>query len=359
MKYLALLIALVFANGLLAQAPSRVPEPQYVAIDSKDNVYVAVKYGILRIAPDGTLTNLTTTGELDRNWKNLIIDSKDNLYANDGKLIYRFNFEDGKFVGKLFAGQKWSYKLEDGPIATAGFNTIDVMAIDQNDSIYILDSFDSIKDTIGANFVTDPYFTTAPVKTRGHKNFRVIRRIDTNGIVTTLKTTDGKYIVPNNVFSIAIDSTGSIVYSSHGRFIGKIDLNTGAFSSIAGQPYKRQYCPVYTPGALAVAELFTPENVIVNKRGEIIYADQRSHHIVKIAGGKVSTLAGSSIIDPCSQNIGGRAQEGNKDGKALTSLFYFPKGMAYDSKENLYVADMFNHSIRKLSPDGTVSTFAK
>ncbi len=79
MKCLALLIALVFANGLFAQAPSRVPEPQYIAVDSKDNVYVAVKYGIIRITPDGTLTNLTKGGDLDPTWTNLIIDSKDNL----------------------------------------------------------------------------------------------------------------------------------------------------------------------------------------------------------------------------------------------------------------------------------------
>jgi len=53
------------------------------------------------------------------------------------------------------------------------------------------------------------------------------------------------------------------------------------------------------------------------------------------------------------------AQEGNKDGKALTALFYSPQGMAYDSRENLYIADMGNHCIRKLSPDGMVTTFAK
>jgi len=33
--------------------------------------------------------------------------------------------------------------------------------------------------------------------------------------------------------------------------------------------------------------------------------------------------------------------------------------MAYDSKGNLFIADMSNHAIRKLSPDGVVSTFAK
>lgn len=102
-----------------------------------------------------------------------------------------------------------------------------------------------------------------------------------------------------------------------------------------------------------------PETVVVNNKGEVLFADQRINRIIRIAAGKVATLAGGNIIDPCSQNIAGRSQEGNRDGKALFSLFNFPKGMAYDSKGNLYIADMNNHSIRKLSPDGIVTTFAK
>jgi NHL repeat-containing protein len=143
------------------------------------------------------------------------------------------------------------------------------------------------------------------------------------------------------------------------RFIGKIDLTTGTISSVAGQPYKREWCPVYTQGESSKAEFVSPENIITSKKGEIIFADQRVHRIIRIANGNVSTLAGNNIIDPCSQNIGGRAQEGYQDGKALTALFNFPKGMAYDSKGNLFIADTANHCIRKLSPDGMVTTFAK
>ena len=116
---------------------------------------------------------------------------------------------------------------------------------------------------------------------------------------------------------------------------------------------------MYTQGPIATAEFVEPETIIVNKKGEILFTDQRINRVIKIADGKVSTLAGGNIIDPCSANIGGRSQEGNRDGKALTALFHLPKGMAYDSKGNLYIADTSNHSIRKLSPDGMVSTFAK
>ncbi len=368
MKYLILFATLVFAVHLQAQTlPSRVSEPQYIAVDSRDNVYVALKWGIVKITPDGTLTDLTTEAGkiayLDQRWRNLIVDSRDNLYArtNAGDMIYKFGFgADNKFFGKRFAGERFDYKLEDGSIATARFNKISTMTIDKDDNIYLDDSYDKIKEVIGGNFVTDPYYAAAPVKTRGHAINHVIRKISLrNGMVTTLKTPDGKYIVPTNIFGIAVDNTGNLIYTSHGRFVGKIDLSTGSFSNLAGQPYKRQYCPVYTPGDVAKAELFVPYTLIINNSGEIIYADGRSHRLTKIAGGKVSTLAGNNIIEPCYANIGGRAQEGYKDGKALTALFHFPKGMAYDSKGNLFIADMSNDSIRKLSPDGIVTTFAK
>lgn len=365
-----LFAALAFAVNLPAQTvPSRVPEPQSVAIDSKDNVFVAIKYGIVKITPDGTLTNLTkvagTNAEMDRHWSNLIIDSKDNLYANDGKLIYKFAFVPGnKIVGTIFAGQQWSYKLEDGPIATAGFNLIGLMTIDKNDNIYLTDSYDKIKDAIGNNFVTDSYYLSDPAKKYlkyPGRRYSVIRKISANGIVTTLKTPDGKYILPNDLSGMTTDSDGNIIYAANGfaRFVGKIDLKTGAFSSIAGQPYKREWCPVYTQGDAGKAEFVDPVTIITNKKGETIFADERINRIIRIASGRVSTLAGNNIIDPCSQNIGGRSQEGYLDGKALSALFNSPKGLAYDSKGNLFFADTGNHSIRKLSPDGIVTTFAK
>ena len=368
MKHITLLATLIFAAVSAVSQTTPVSTPQYLAIDSKDNVFAALQYGIIKITPDGMITNLTkqagTIGDLDRKWSNLIVDSKDNLYANDGKLIYRFTFDrTGKFVGSIYAGQKWSYKLEDGPLATAGFNIIGLMTIDRNDNIYLTDSYDKIKAEIGDNFITDSYYKNDPAKKylKYGAHYSVIRKISSSGMVATLKTPDGKYILPNDISGIAADDQGNIVYAAYGfaRFIGKIDLATGTLSSIAGQPYKREWCPVYTQGESSKAEFVSPETIITNKKGEILFADQRLHRVIKIANGRVTTLAGNSVIDPCAQNIGGRAQEGYQDGKALAALFNFPKGIAYDSKGNLFIADMNNHCIRKLSPDGMVTTFAK
>jgi len=370
MKYLLLLSAMFFAIDLPAQTrpPGSVSTPQHIVVDSKDNVFVTLKYGMLKIAPDGTVTDLSKQGPviggMDRNWSNLIIDSRDNLYANDGKVIYKITVTaDNKATVSVYAGQLYTYNLEDGPIATAGFNTIGLMTIDKNDNIYLTDSYDKIKASIGNNFLTDSYYKNDPAKKHQKyaAKYSVIRKISSTGMVSTLKTPDGKYILPNDISGITTDERGDIVYAAYGfaRFIGKIDLASGTITSIAGQPYKREWCPVYTQGVSSKAEFVSPETIITSKKGEILFTDQRLHRVIKVANGNVSTLAGNNIIDPCGQNIGGRAQEGYKDGKALAALFNFPKGIAYDSRGNLFIADMNNHCIRKLSPDGMVTTFAK
>jgi hypothetical protein len=64
MKYLVLLAALVFAINLSAQTrtPGSVSTPQYIVVDSRDNVFVTLKYGMLKITAEGTVTDLSKQG---------------------------------------------------------------------------------------------------------------------------------------------------------------------------------------------------------------------------------------------------------------------------------------------------------
>src|SRR5262249_29550862 len=59
---------------------------------------------------------------------------------------------------------------------------------------------------------------------------------------------------------------------------------------------------------------------------------------------EVSTIAGTP------------KESGKIDGKALESRFYWPRGITMDSQGNLLIVDTGNNSIRKLSPNGMVST---
>ena len=63
-------------------------------------------------------------------------------------------------------------------------------------------------------------------------------------------------------------------------------------------------------------------------------------------GGVVTTLAGTP------------ATPGTNDGAGAAAQFYFPTGLAVDAATNVYVADCFNHTIRKVTPEGVVTTVA-
>lgn len=115
-----LFAAILFTVHVPAQTPptKAISTPEHLVVDSMDNVFVTLKYGIAKIAPDGTVTNISkqgpVVGGLDRSWQDLIVDSKDNLYANDGKVIYKINVTaDNKATLKLYAGQEYTYRLED------------------------------------------------------------------------------------------------------------------------------------------------------------------------------------------------------------------------------------------------------
>ncbi|WP_438479089.1 immunoglobulin domain-containing protein [Oleiharenicola lentus] len=80
-------------------------------------------------------------------------------------------------------------------------------------------------------------------------------------------------------------------------------------------------------------------------------------------------LATSSVVAVCGlraesfpvyrwSTIAGRSSVGSEDGVALSARFNAPHGLARDSAGNIYVADTDNHSIRKISTDGVVSTLA-
>lgn len=105
-------------------------------------------------------------------------------------------------------------------------------------------------------------------------------------------------------------------------------------------------------GPVDIASFGSPEGIAVDSHGNIFISDtgQRerdgNHTIRKITPqGVVSTLAGKSNV------------HGSKNGKGAAASFNEPRGIVIDTSGNLFVADTDNHMIRKITPDGTVTTF--
>jgi sugar lactone lactonase YvrE len=98
-------------------------------------------------------------------------------------------------------------------------------------------------------------------------------------------------------------------------------------------------------GIGAAARFRYPEAIVAAPSGEIYVADTGNHTIRKIAADRtVTTLAGRA------------GAMGSADGPSTDARFNTPQGLARDATGNLFVADRYNHTIRKIAPDGTVST---
>lgn len=100
-------------------------------------------------------------------------------------------------------------------------------------------------------------------------------------------------------------------------------------------------------GTGSSARFNQPFSITRDGSGNLYVADTNNNTIRKITpAGVVSTLAGTPGV------------QGSADGAGTAASFYSPRGVAVDASGNVYVADMGNNSIRKITPAGVVSTLA-
>lgn len=273
------------------------------------------------------------------------------------------------------AGSAGALGFVDGVGPLARFNQPHAVANDKNGNLFIAD----------------------------RQNHR-IRKITTSGVVSTyagtgaIGGTDGPALSStfNEPWGVACDTFGNVyVVDTKNYKIRKID-NTGMVSTLAGSGVFGT-----TNGAAAFARFGFPVGIAVSPNGYSIYvSDYNTHTIRKIENGQVSTLAGTVFVSGANDGTGatatfnhpyglfmksngdvliadewnnlirkvtstgvvstiaGSGMPGSLDGSALTAQFKFPSGVCADGSGNIFVADVLNHTIRKLSTAGVVSTYA-
>lgn len=160
----------------------------------------------------------------------------------------------------------------------------------------------------------------------------------------------------NKPMGVTLDNSGNLfVADATSNKIRKI-APTGEVTTIAGSGtagYNLSAASVTNP---LVTNFNAPSDVAVDANGNIFVTDQINSQIRKIASnGTVSVFAGKdwAYFFPF-----WNAQPGFADGTGTAAAFNKPEGLTVDSNGNLYVADTYNHRIRKITSAGVVTTIA-
>ena len=248
----------------------------------------------------------------------LAADAHGNLYiADQGNGVIR-KMDSTGLVSTL-AGMPGTRSFVDGAGNQAAFNMPFGVAIGASGNIYVADA--------GNN---------------------KIRMITPAGIVSTFSGTGatGAANGPdtasfNSPLGVAADASGNVYVADYeNNMIRKISA-AGLVSTLAGSGAQGA-----DNGRDTSATFDLPEGIAVDASGNVYVADNGNNLIRKITpAGQVTTLAGSG-------------QAGSANGNGTSASFNSPFGIAVDASGNVYVTDSGNNLIRKVSPSGTVTTFA-
>ncbi len=136
--------------------------------------------------------------------------------------------------------------------------------------------------------------------------------------------------------------SGKIVVAVGGKTVESPTFEyvfTTTVGTLAGSTYG------YAEGTGISVQFAQPYNVAVDEEGNVYVADTNNHRIRKItSAGETTTLAGGT--------------QGDANGTGGDAQFNYPYGVTVGADGNIYVADTHNHQVRKITPQGVVTTFA-
>ena len=240
----------------------------------------------------------------------LAVDGAGNVYVAD-TLNHTIRKVTPAGVVSTLAGLAGAHGSANGTGSAARFYKPSGVAVDTAGNVYVADTLNS-----------------------------TIRKITPAGAVTTLAGRAGQTGTNNGTgsaarfntpFGVAVDKAGNIyVADTYNQMIRKVTA-AGVVSTWVG----------------TAALLFSPSGVAVDDATNVYVADYGNNIIRKVTpSGTVTTLAGWA------------GSSGSTDGIGTAARFYYPASVAVDSITNVYVADSYNDTIRKVSPAGVVTTLA-
>jgi hypothetical protein len=141
-------------------------------------------------------------------------------------------------------------------------------------------------------------------------------------------------------FGLCADGNGNIYIADAGNNCIRMISAAGVVTTIAGTGTAG-----YQDGPAATAMFNSPSDLCIDVNGNIYVSDFQNQRIRKISSGMVTTVAGSGTA-------------GYFDAFDTVAQFNYPRGICVDLVGNIYVGDSWNHRIRKIDFLGNVTTYA-
>lgn len=185
----------------------------------------------------------------------------------------------------------------------------------------------------------------SPTPTPSFEPQRIIETVAGDGLSGAIDAKDplsARFRTPRG---LAFDAARSALYvaDAEHRLIRRIDLVSGEVRTIAGRPTTATSGPIGVPPALAGADSGVPSGLAVGPEGDLYFCDRDNHMIRKITAGGVL------------ENVAGTGRNGYLDGPAGQAEFAYPTDLSVDQLGNVYVADTYNNSVRRIT-GGQVTT---
>ena len=238
--------------------------------------------------------------------KQLAVDSVGNVYVADFRNNRIRKITPSGDVTTLAGSGEWGFS--DGVGSNAKFYRVFGIAVDSSGNVYVAD-----------------------------ENNQRIRKITPSGVVFTLAGSSTRGSADGNGVAAQFSSPTSLAVDSSGN----------VYVTDSGNNRIRKITPYGYVTTLAVSVgLSNPRGIAVDGNGNVYVADSGNSRICKITPeGVTSILAGSGI-------------KGFADGEGSVAEFHNIEQLAVDGSGNIYAADSANLRIRKITPQGFVSTLA-
>ena len=258
--------------------------------------------------------------------RGLAVDGSGNLYVADDINRRIRRIDPGGVITTIAGTGEWGFGGDGGPATKAQFRGLQGLAVDGSGNLYVADA----------------------------SNQR-IRRIDPDGVITTIAGTgergfggDGGPATEAQLYNpvgLAVDGSGNLYVADYfNQRIRRIDPD-GVITTIAGTG-ERGFGG--DDGPATEAQLNFPVGLAVDGSGNLYVADYLNQRIRRIdPDGVITTIAGT-----------GEPGFGGDDGPATEAHLHSPVRLAVDGSGNLYVSDSLNQRIRRIDPDGVITTIA-